>query len=94
MNKINFLIFVALAEGELLHSTSLSLTLNRPCLYLLPPTLEHLEKEFCSFDIPSVETQPVTYKLIFSNFMKCKPIDRLMGVVVKSKAKHDGMLFV
>ena len=94
MNKINFLIFVALAEGELLHSTSLSLTLNRPCLYLLLPALEKLENEFCSFDISSVETQPVTYKLIFSNFMKCKPIDRLMGVVVKSKAKHDGMLFV
>ena len=54
MNEINFLIFGA--ERELLHSTSLSLALGRPRLFLptclLLPTLE-------KFDIPSFETQSV-----------------------------------
>ena len=59
MNEINFLISVAWAERELLHSTSSSLALDRPRLYLLLPMLEKLENQFRLFDIPSDETQSV-----------------------------------
>ena len=52
MNEINFLISVAWAEHELLHSTSLSLALGRPPLYLR------------SLDIPSVETQSVLSSIL------------------------------
>ena len=53
------MISVAWAERELLHSTSLSLALGCPRLYLLSLTLEKLENQFRSFDIPSVENQSV-----------------------------------
>ena len=36
----------------------------------------------------------IIYELIFSNFMKCKPFDRLMEVTIKSKDRHDGLLYV
>ena len=59
MNEIIFLISVAWAGRELLHSTFPSLALDRPRLYLLLPTLEKLENQFRFFDIPSDETQSV-----------------------------------
>ena len=40
MNKTNFLISMVRAELELLHSTTLSLQLSRPRLFLLLPMLE------------------------------------------------------
>ena len=44
MDEINIeMIFGAWVERELLHSTSLSLELYRPRLYLFLPTLEKLE---------------------------------------------------
>ena len=59
MNEINFLISLAWAEHELLHSTSLSLALSRPRLYLLPPTLEKSENKFRLFDILCILTRSV-----------------------------------
>ena len=61
MNEIIFLISVAWAERELLHSASLFLW-SRPRLYYLLPTLEKYENWFCSFDIPRAETQSVQTK--------------------------------